>query len=273
MRILFCAATLLCATAVHATPFSINLGAASPYAALAGSTVTNTGTTSILGSVGVSPGTAITGFGTATVTGGTIHAGDAGAAQAEAALGTAYAMAAGAACGTTLTGQDLGGMTLLPGSYCFASSAQLTGTLTLNAQGNADALFLFQIGSTLTTSTEAAIDLIGGAQGADLFWQVGSSATLGTATNFAGNILAYSSITVNTGASISCGRALAENGAVTLDSNTVSTCNGSSPSQEVPEPSTALLLAAAAAFMLVAPAVKTTRRRAECAAGAVPLAA
>ncbi|MHB8079261.1 MAG: ice-binding family protein [Candidatus Krumholzibacteriia bacterium] len=197
------------------------LGSAATFAILGGSTVTNTGaTTTIVGDVGVSPGTAITGLPAGQPTGGSIHAGDATAATAQTDLTTAYNDLAGRACGTNLTSEDLGGMTLAPGVYCFNSSAALTGTLTLDGQGDANAVFVIQIASTLTTASGAAVDLIGSAQAQNVFWQVGSSATLGTGTAFAGNIVALQSVTLATGASLS-GRALARNGAVTLDTNAV----------------------------------------------------
>lgn len=224
----------------------VDLGSADPFAVLAGSTVTNTGASTVHGSLGLWPGTAITGFPPGVVTGGTIHSADAVAMQAQGDLVTAYNVAAGAACGDTLTGQDLGGLTLTPGVYCFATSAQLTGTLTLNAQGNANAVFVFQIGSTLTTASSSSVVFTNGGQGDSVFWQVGSSATLGTTTNFAGNILALTSITLDTGANIGCGRALARNGAVTMDTNNVSIdtagCETTSGGSAVPEPSTASLL-------------------------------
>jgi len=200
-------------------PRSISAGAGN-FAVLGSSTVTSAGATAITGDVGVSPGTAITGFSPAIVT-GTVHAGDAVAAQAHSDLGTAYGIAAGQACGTSLTGQDLGGLTLTPGVYCFASSAALTGTLTLDAGGDPAARFLFQIGSTLTTAVGSTVNLTGGGFGANVFYQVGSAATLGGNNAFTGNILALTSIGLSTGASIRCGRALASNGAVTLDTNTI----------------------------------------------------
>ncbi|HEV2642267.1 MAG TPA: ice-binding family protein, partial [Candidatus Elarobacter sp.] len=121
-----------------------------------------------------------------------------------------------------LTGQDLGGMTLTPGVYSFSSSAQLTGNLFLNFLGNPNANFVFQIGSTLTTASGSSVSALNGAGGDGLFWQIGSSATLGSGTFFAGNIIANQSITLNTGASIICGRAIALNGAVTMNANVVS---------------------------------------------------
>ena len=204
----------------------VGLGTAGSFAVLGGSTVTNTGPTVVNGDLGVSPGNACTGFASPCTGGGpgtvngTIHAGDAVAAQAQSDLTTAYNSAAGRACDVNLTGQDLGGMTLTSGVYCFSSSAQLTGTLTLDAQGDPDAVFIFQIGSTLTTASNSSVNLINAAQACNVFWQVGSSATLGTTTSFQGNILALTTITANTGATVD-GRLLARNGAVNLDSNTI----------------------------------------------------
>ncbi len=197
----------------------VSLGTADSFAVLGASTVTNTGPSVINGDLGVSPGTAVTGFPPGTVS-GTIHAADAVAAQAQSDLTAAYVDAAGRACQVVLTGQDLGGMTLTHAVYCFSSSAQLTGTLTLDAQGDPNAVFIFQIGSTLTTASGSRVNLINGAQSCNVFWQVGSSATLGTTTTFRGNTLALTSITATTGATVD-GRLLARNGAVTLDSNTV----------------------------------------------------
>ena len=146
------------------------------------------------------------------------------ALQAHDDVVTAYNVLAGMTPTTNLTGQDLGGMTLVAGVYNFESSAQLTGALVLNAQGNANALFVFQIGSTLTTGSASSVEVINGGDDCNVYWQVGSSATLGTATEFEGNILALTSITMTTGSSILDGRALALNGAVTLDSNAINAC-------------------------------------------------
>src|SRR5579864_2270735 len=231
----------------YGSVINVDLGTADSFAVLAGSTVTNTITpTTVHGNVGVWGGSAITGFPPGIVTGGTTHAADAVAMQAQSDLTTAYNFAAGETCPNDLTGQDLGGKILTPGVYCFSSSAQLTGALTLNAQGNSNAVFVFQIGSTLTTASSSSVVFSNGGQGDSVFWQVGKSATLGTTTAFAGNILALTSITLDTGAHIGCGRALARNGAVTMDDNVVSIdtedCETSTGSGTVPEPSTASLL-------------------------------
>jgi hypothetical protein len=212
------------------------LGTAQSFAILGGSTVTNTGATTITGNLGVSPGNAVTGFPPGNVAGGVQHTADTVALQAQSDVTTAYNALAGQPCDTTLTGQDLGGKTLVPGVYCYAAAAQLTGTLTLNAQGNANAVFIFQIGSTLTTASNATVQVINGGSPCNAYWQVGSSATLGTTTTFVGNILALTSITLTNGVGIT-GRALARNAAVTLDTNTVSVaaCAAAAPT---PTPTT-----------------------------------
>jgi hypothetical protein len=204
----------------------VNLGTAQNFAVLGGSTVTNTGPTAITGNVGVSPGSSVTGFPPGVVTGGSIHAADAVAGQAQTDLTAAYNAAAGTPCSVNLTGQNLGGLTLTPGVYCFSSSASLTGTLTLNFQGNPNAAFLFQVGSSLTTASGSSVVAINsGATSCppNVNWQIGSSATLGTGSSLLGNILALTSITLTTGTNLS-GRALARNGAVTLDTNTIASC-------------------------------------------------
>jgi hypothetical protein len=254
-KLLFLTAILAAQTPLYSAVL-VNLGTADSFAVLGGSTVTNTGFSTIHGDLGVWPGSAITGFPPGLLTSGAMHISDAVALQAQTDLGTAWNAAAGQACNTTLTGTDLGGLTLTPGVYCFASSAQLTGTLTLNALGNANAVFIFQIGSTLISASNSSVAFTGGGQADSLFWQVGSSATLGTTSAFAGNILALTSITMNTNATLLCGRALARNGAVTLDTNTVSidtagceTIAGSS----VPEPAyhSLLLSMSLPAFFLI----------------------
>ena len=213
------------AEAVAVTPF---LGSAVNFAAVAATTITNTGNTVVTGDIGVSPGSAITGFPPGIVN-GTIHAADGPAATAHADAHTAFVQASGEPCDFTLSIADLGGQTLPPGVYCFTSSGiGLTGTLTLNAGGNPTAAWLFKIGTTLTTASNSAVVLVGGAtpcNNNNITWEVGSSATLGSGTSFVGNILASASITLNTSAS-SSGGLYADTGAVTMDTNMVSTCNG-----------------------------------------------
>ena|ERR1700688_1886378 len=225
---------------------SVNLGTAGSYAVLAGSTVTNTGTTTLNGNLGVSPGCAITGAGTMTVN-GTTNACNGPALKAQTDLTKAYLEAQSLSPTKVLTGTDLGGLTLTPGVYFFASSAQLTGTLTLNNLGNPNALFVFQIGSTLTTASNSSVIFSSSLGDPNVFWQVGSSATLGTSTAFAGNILALTSITLNTSASITCGSALAINGAVTLQGNTITNCGGGTTT--VPEPGTMSLMGSGLAIL------------------------
>ena len=198
----------------------VDLGTASSYAVLAGTAVTSTGLTLVNGDLGVNPGSAVTGFPPGLVN-GAMHAGDAAAGQAQSDLTAAYNDAAGRTYNITYGGGfDLVGLTLTSGVYHDASSLFLSGTLTLDAQGNPDAVWIFQAGSTFITAANSMVALIGGAQACHVFWQVGSSATLGTDTDFAGNILALQSITLDTGTTVD-GRVLARNGAVTLDNNTV----------------------------------------------------
>lgn len=254
--VLSAAVALLSVTALPAAA-QISLGTAEGFTVLGGSAVSNTGTTIVTGNVGVSPGTSITGFPPGLVIGGTIHSADALAAQAQVDLTAAYNAAAALPCGTDLTGQDLGGLTLTPGVYCFSSSAFLTGTVTLDFQGDPNAQFVFQVGTSLTTasgSTVLRINTGGTACPPNLHWQVGTSATLGTGSSFAGNILANMSITVTTGTSVN-GRTLARIGAVTLDTNVVTACSGAvvDPDQPgIPTLSNGLLLLFGAAMAGVA---------------------
>lgn len=204
----------------YPTEAPVALGAAQTYSVLGASTVTNTGPSTLSGDLGVSPGTAITGFPPGIAYGQT-HAGDESAAKAQADLKTAYNDAASRPATATVSG-DLGGKTLTAGVYNSASSLRLTGTLTLDGQANPNAVFIIQMGSTLTTASASTVNLINGAQASNVFWQVGSSATLGTYSDFTGTILALASITVTTGTDVT-GRALARTAAVTLDDNTFAT--------------------------------------------------
>ncbi|MGO9958950.1 MAG: ice-binding family protein [Solirubrobacteraceae bacterium] len=218
---------------------AVGLGTDSSFAVLAGSTVTNTGPSVISGSVGLDPGSAVTGFPPGLVNAGTIHISDAVALQAKSDLVTAYDDAAGRSSTATVSG-DLAGRTLVSGVYSSASELGLSGDLTLDGQGNPNAVFVFQAGSTLTAGSSSRVLLIGGAQPCNVFWEVGSSATIGTASQFAGNIIALTSITMNTGATLQ-GRVLARNGAVTLDDNviTAAQCSTTPPTGSTsPSPTT-----------------------------------
>jgi hypothetical protein len=206
---------LICPIFLHA---QINIGTASTFGVLGSTTVTNTGPTVVTGDLGVTPGTSVTGFPPGVVI-GTIHINDAAAVDAKADALNGYNAAAALPRTATLVG-DLGGLTLIPGVYFFATSASLTGTLILDAQGNPNAQFVFQIGSTLITASGSAVVLLNGAVPSNIFWQVGSSATFGTGSVFEGNILANTSITVTTGVS-NTGSLVALNGAVTLDTDII----------------------------------------------------
>jgi hypothetical protein len=196
---------------------TVGLGTTASYSVLGGTTVTNTGPSTLAGDLGVSPGTAIVGFPPGTTAGAT-HAGDAQAAQAQADLVIAYDDAAGRAPTASVAG-DLVGQTLTSGVYNSTGPLALSGTLTLDGQGDPNAVFIFQIASTQTTATASSVNLTNGATACNVFWQVGSSATLGTTSTFVGTIMALTSITVTTGTVVE-GRALARNGAVALDKNT-----------------------------------------------------
>jgi hypothetical protein len=193
----------------------VNLGTTASYAVLAGQTITNTGPTRITGDIGVAPGSSITGFPPGLVSGVT-HTNDASATQAQTDLIAAYDDAVSRQTTQDLTGEDLGGLTLTPGVYEFSSDAQLTGTLTLDAQGDPEGVFIFKVGSMLTTASNSRVNLINGARFCRVFWAVASSATLGTGTHFVGHIFAMTSITSNTGAT-TAGQLLASTGSVTLD--------------------------------------------------------
>jgi hypothetical protein len=210
----------------QAAPASVSLGAAAAFGVLGGSTVTSAGVSTVTGDLGVSPGTAVTGFPPGALN-GTLHAGDAVATQAHADLATAYADAAGQTPDGPITG-DLGGVTLTPGVYAAGAALTLAGTLTLDAQGDPDAVFILQAGSTLGTGANSQVNLVGGAQACNVFWQVGSSATLGASSELAGTILASTSISMGDGVTIN-GRALARDGAVTMINDTITApqCTGS----------------------------------------------
>ncbi|VVJ21795.1 Uncharacterised protein [Amycolatopsis camponoti] len=198
----------------------VGLGTAGSYSVLGGQAVTNTGPSTLAGDLGVSPGTAITGFPPGTAAGAT-HAGDAVSGQAQSDLVVAYDDAAGRAPTANVAG-DLVGQTLVGGVYKSTGPLALSGTLTLDGQGTSGTVWIFQVASTLITASSSRVALINGAQACNVFWQVGSSATLGTNSDFVGTIMALTSITVTTGTTVA-GRALARNGQVSLDDNTFTT--------------------------------------------------
>jgi hypothetical protein len=208
------------------------LGTALNFTVLGGSTITNTGATVVTGELGLHPGTSLTGFPPGVVTGAK-HLTDGAALQAKNDLVTAYNDAANSPATANLTGENLGGKNLNPGVYRFSSSAQLTGSLTLSGRG----IFIFKIASTLTTASHSVVRLTNGAEACQVFWQVGSSATLGSTTRFQGNLMALTSITLTTGADIPAGRVMARNGAVTLHANDISRPAGTcaAASANVPE--------------------------------------
>ena len=217
----FAAVALTPAAALAQTP---NLGSAESFAVLAGSTVTNTGVTNVTGDVGVAPGGSISGDPITVAAGGSIHEGDAVAAQAQLDASETYDDLVGLACDTDLTGQGLGGQNLVPGVYCFDANAVLSGTpLTLTGTGP----WIFQIAGSLTTS--AGVTVVGSTDtcnGSNVFWQIGTTASVGAGTSFVGNILAQTSVTLGAAAVLD-GRAVALSVAstVTLNTNTVSACS------------------------------------------------
>jgi type VI secretion system secreted protein VgrG len=204
------------------------LGTAQQFAVLGGQSVTNTGTTVLHGDLGVAAGPVVSGASSIVFAGGARHENDAAAREAQSGARAAYDRLAALCAGIVLSGQDLGNLTLLSGVYRFASSAGLTGALTIDFANEPHGVVVFQIGSTLTTSAGSVVNVINGTSSNGIYFQVGSSATLGAASAFAGNILALQNVTFGTAASIGCGRALAST--VTMDSNRISNdCSAWSP--------------------------------------------
>lgn len=198
----------------------LSLRTAKSFAVLAGTNVGSSGVSLVNGNVGVSPGTTVSGFPPGVITNGGIHANDAPAIQAQLDLTSAYNAAVALTPTTVLTGQNLGGMVLTAGVYFFSGSAQLTGVVTLNGQFNPSSVWVFQIGSTLTTAALSGVLLINSASSCNVFWQVGSSASIGASTTFVGNILALTSVTAQLGAGFT-GGVFARNGAVTLNADSI----------------------------------------------------
>lgn len=221
----------------HAAEAPVDLGSAQSFAVLAGQSVTNTGPTVVTGDLGVSPGSSVTGMPPLVIVAGAPHVTDSVASLAQSDLTKAYDSAAGRPTVTSVTGKDLGGMTLTSGVVEHTSGMQLTGTVTLDAQGDPAAVFIFKAGSTLVTAPNSTVSLINGASPCNVFWQVGSSATLDTNTAFAGSVMALTSVSLGTGASVR-GRVLARNGSVTLDTNVITRpdCAAATPTSSVPTP-------------------------------------
>jgi hypothetical protein len=207
-------------TAAQAAP--VGLGTASPFVVLGGAKVTNVGPSVLNGNLGISPGTELEGFGPPAVINGSTHATNQVAAKAQLDLTTAYDTAAGQPVlpANDLSGEDLGGLKLSPGTYRYNAAALMTGALTLDAEGDPNAEFVFQIGSQLTTESASSVVLVNGASPCNVYWQVGSSAVLGTTTAFQGTLMALTSISLNSKATV-VGRMLARNGQVSLIENTL----------------------------------------------------
>ena len=214
----FLALTL--ARASEAAAVAVPLGSAGSFAILAGAGITNTGPTTVSGDIGTFATTSFTGSASVTQS-GTNHAGDVVTQDAKNALVTAYNNAAGQGPTTPIVGLTLGGKTLTRGVYNSGSTIDLTGTVTLDAQGDPDSIFVLQAGSALTTATSSSVALINGARSCNVFWQIGSDATLGVGSTFVGTLLVQNSIVLKTGAVVD-GRVLASIGSVTLDTNTIS---------------------------------------------------
>lgn len=223
----FCAlatTSVLCLFAAHGK--ADTLGTASTYAVLGATTVTNTGSSVLSGNLGVDPGTAITGFPPGEVINGTTYAGTSQALSAQTDALAGFTSLNALPSTTNLTGQNLGGLTLTPGVYSYSSSAELSGgPLTLNFEDLNGATIVLQIGSTLTTASASSVVVENLGTNDNVYYAVGSSATLGTYSTFLGDILAKDSITLTTGADISCGSAIALTGAVTLDTNHITNCS------------------------------------------------
>jgi Ice-binding-like len=249
---------------------TVGLGTAASFAVLAGTDITNTGPSTISGDIGVDPGTAITGFPPGTVS-GTTHAADAVALQAQSDLTTAYTDAAGRTPVTAEANPDLTGLTLAPGVYS-AGAMALTGTLTLDAKGDPNAVFIFQAASTLITGSSSNVAWINGAQACNVFWQVTSSATLGTNSTFVGTVMALTSAQLQTGATVQ-GRILARNGGVTLDDNTISVPSCQTPPTTTTTTSTTTTTTLATTTTTTLATTTTTLATATTTTTPVPLAA
>lgn len=219
----------------HAAEAPVGLGTAESFAVLAGQSITNTGPSVVSGDIGVGPGTSVTGIPPLVQVGGAVHVADAVANQAQADLTTAYNDAAGRSTVTDVTGQDLGGKTFTSGVVTHTAGMQLTGTVTLDAQGDPSAVFIFKAGSTLVTAPGSTVTLINGASPCNVFWQVGSSTTLDTGTTFVGTVMSLTSATLATGTSVQ-GRVLARNGSVTLDTNVITRPTCASAPSPTPSP-------------------------------------